>query len=69
MSGYKNFAVIGAGAIGTFIIHQLLTDKAAGTIDVVVVLTRQASVASATDAFPLIKHGRDLEPMSEPVPS
>ena len=52
MSGYKNFAVIGAGAIGTFIIHQLLTDKAAGTIDVVVVLTRQASVASATDACP-----------------
>ena len=46
MSGYKNFAVVGAGAIGSFIIRQLLTDKAAGTVDNVVVLTRQASQAS-----------------------
>ena len=47
MSGYKNFAVVGAGMLGTFIIDQLLTDKAAGTINDVVVLTRQASLASA----------------------
>jgi pyrroline-5-carboxylate reductase len=46
MSGYKNFAVVGAGTIGSFIIRQLLTDKAAGTVDNVVVLTRQASLAS-----------------------
>ena len=45
MSGYKNFAVVGAGVIGSFIIHQLLTEKAAGTVDNVVVLTRQASQA------------------------
>ena len=44
MSGYKNFAVVGAGEIGSFIIRQLLMDKAAGTINNVVVLTRQASV-------------------------
>jgi saccharopine dehydrogenase-like NADP-dependent oxidoreductase len=44
MSGYKNFAVVGAGEIGSFIIRQLLTEKAAGTVDNVVVLTRQASV-------------------------
>jgi uncharacterized protein YbjT (DUF2867 family) len=50
MSGYKNFAVVGAGAIGGFIIRQLLTDKAAGTVNDVVVLTRQASLASASDA-------------------
>lgn len=43
MSGYKNFAVVGAGHIGTFIIHQLLTDKTAGTINEVVVLTREGS--------------------------
>jgi len=43
MSGYKNFAVIGAGSIGTFIVHQLLTDKASGTINDVIVLTRQGS--------------------------
>ncbi|KAI9466591.1 NAD-P-binding protein [Lactarius psammicola] len=42
MSGYKNFAVVGAGEIGSFIIRQLLTDKAAGIINDVVVLTRQA---------------------------
>ena len=48
MSGYKNFAVVGAGAIGGFIIRQLLTDKAAGTVNNVVVLTREVSFASAS---------------------
>ena len=47
MSGYRNFAVVGAGEIGGPIIHQLLTDKAAGTVNDVVVLTRKASLASA----------------------
>ena len=47
MSGFKNFAVIGAGVIGGSIIHQLLTDKAAGTVDDVVVLTRKVSFTSA----------------------
>jgi uncharacterized protein YbjT (DUF2867 family) len=46
MSGYKNFAVVGAGEIGSFIIRQLLTEKAAGTVDNVVVLTRQGSKTS-----------------------
>lgn len=41
MSGYTNFAVIGAGNFGSFIIQQLLKDKAAGTVKKVVVLTRQ----------------------------
>ncbi|KAH9052642.1 NAD-P-binding protein [Lactarius vividus] len=54
MSGYKNFAVVGAGAIGSFIIHQLLTDKAAGTLKEVVVLTRQAGLASTNPAAKLI---------------
>ncbi len=47
MSGYKNFAVVGAGDIGRFIIRQLLVDKVAGTVNEVVVLTRQASLPSA----------------------
>ncbi|KAH9052641.1 NAD-P-binding protein [Lactarius vividus] len=46
MSGYRNFAVVGAGAIGSFIIRQLLVDKATGTVNDVVVLTRQESFAS-----------------------
>ena len=41
MSGYKNFAIAGAGTIGSFIIQQFLKDKAAGTVNKVVVLTRQ----------------------------
>jgi hypothetical protein len=41
MSGYTNFAVIGAGNFGIFIIQQLLKDKAAGTVKEIVVLTRQ----------------------------
>jgi len=43
MSGYKNFAIVGAGTIGSFVIRQFLKDKAAGTVDKVVVLTRQGS--------------------------
>jgi pyrroline-5-carboxylate reductase len=44
MSGYKNFAIVGAGTIGNFIIHQFLKDKAAGTVNEVVVLTRQVNL-------------------------
>jgi len=40
MSGYTNFAVIGAGNFGNVIIQQLLKDKAAGTVKKIVVLTR-----------------------------
>jgi saccharopine dehydrogenase-like NADP-dependent oxidoreductase len=43
MSGYTNFAVIGAGGIGTYIIQQLLKDKAAGLVNDVVVLSRQVT--------------------------
>ncbi len=43
MSGYTNFAVVGAGDIGRFIVEQLLKDKAAGIVNEVVVLTRQVT--------------------------
>ncbi|KAI0268518.1 hypothetical protein BGY98DRAFT_1018750 [Russula aff. rugulosa BPL654] len=43
MSGYTNFAVIGAGNFGNFIIQQLLKDKAAGTVKEIDILTRQGS--------------------------
>jgi len=43
MSGYTKFAVVGAGSIGSYIIQQLLKDKAAGIVREVVVLTRQGS--------------------------
>ena len=48
MSGYTNFAVAGAGTVGTFIVQQLLKDKAAGTVKEVVVLTRQVRYPSNT---------------------
>jgi saccharopine dehydrogenase-like NADP-dependent oxidoreductase len=41
MSGYTKFAVVGAGSIGSYIIQQLLKDKAAGIVKEVIVLTRQ----------------------------
>ena len=71
MSGYKNFAVVGAGEIGSFIIRQLLTEKAAGTVDNVAVLTRQASLVSnlPVKLLSLINHRRDLKPLSTPLPS
>jgi hypothetical protein len=43
MSGYKNFAVAGAGALGKFIVDELLKARAAGTVERVVVLTRSVS--------------------------
>jgi len=43
MSGYKNFAIVGAGILGSFVVRQFLKDKAAGTVNDVVVLTRQGS--------------------------
>jgi ketopantoate reductase len=41
MSGYTNFAIVGAGVIGSYIVAQLLKDKASGIVKDVVVLTRQ----------------------------
>ena len=46
MSGYKNFAIVGAGKTGSFIVRQFLKDKVAGTVNEVVVLTRQVSIPS-----------------------
>ena len=48
MSGYTKFAVAGAGNIGTYIVQQLLKDKAAqaGIIKEVVVLSRQVKYPS-----------------------
>jgi len=43
MSGYTKFVVVGSGGLGSFIIEQLLKDKAAGAVKEVVVLTRQNS--------------------------
>jgi len=55
MSGYKNFAVVGAGAIGSYLVRQLITDKAAGTVNDVVVLTRQGSKTTVDPAAKLIQ--------------
>jgi uncharacterized protein YbjT (DUF2867 family) len=41
MSRYTNFAVVGAGTLGNYIVQQLLKDKAAGIVKEVVVLTRE----------------------------
>jgi len=43
MSRYTNFAVVGAGTLGNYIVQQLLKDKAAGHVKEVAVLTRQGS--------------------------
>ena len=41
MSRYTNFAVVGAGTLGNYIVQQFLKDKAAGIVKEVAVLTRQ----------------------------
>ena len=71
MSGYKNFAVVGAGEIGSFIIRQLLKEKVAGTVNDVVVLTRQVSLTfeSAGRTHPIISCRRALKQQLNPLPS
>ena len=46
MTGYTKFAVVGAGALGNYIVQQLLKDKAAGIVKEVVVLTREVQYRS-----------------------
>jgi uncharacterized protein YbjT (DUF2867 family) len=46
MSRYTNFAVVGAGTLGNYIVQQLLKDKAAGIVKEVAVLTRQVWYSS-----------------------
>lgn len=38
---YKTFAVAGCGAIGQYIVEELLDQKAAGKVDEIVILTRE----------------------------
>ncbi|KZO93440.1 NAD(P)-binding protein [Calocera viscosa TUFC12733] len=57
MSGYKHFAVAGAGTIGKYIIDELLKARVGGTVDRVVVLTRSAEgndALAAKGAEPII---------------
>ncbi|KAH9986776.1 NAD-P-binding protein [Russula vinacea] len=55
MSGYTNFAVVGAGTLGNYVIQQLLKDKAAGTVKEVVVLTRQGSKTTVQGDAKVVK--------------
>jgi hypothetical protein len=43
MSGHTKFAVFEAGAIGNYIVQELLKDKAAGTVNEVATLTCQVT--------------------------
>jgi hypothetical protein len=52
MSSYKNFAVVGVDITGNFIVRQLLKDKAAGTVNEVIVLTRQVSLVILGQTLP-----------------
>jgi len=55
MSRYTNFAVVGAGTLGTYIVQQLLKDKAAGIVKEVVVLTRQGSKTTVQGSAKVIQ--------------
>ena len=40
MSGFKKFAIVGAGNVGGFIVEELLKQKAAGNIDEISIVSR-----------------------------
>lgn len=54
MSGYKIFAVVGAGNIGTPITEELLNAKSTGTVDKVVILSRPVSAQLHIQAAPTL---------------
>ncbi|KAH9055456.1 NAD-P-binding protein [Lactarius vividus] len=43
MSGFKKFAIVGAGNVGNFIVEALLKQKAAGAVEEITIVTRPAS--------------------------
>ena len=46
MSGFKKFAIIGAGNVGGFIVEELLKQKAAGSIDEISIVSRPVRPAT-----------------------
>lgn len=40
MSNFRNFAITGAGKVGSFIVEELLKQKAAGAIDEITIVSR-----------------------------
>ena len=46
MTGYKNFALVGAGLIGGFITDDLLKAKSGGRVDRIIILSRPVSLES-----------------------
>ncbi|VDB88590.1 unnamed protein product [Peniophora sp. CBMAI 1063] len=62
MSGFKNFALVGAGNIGGPLAEELLNARSAGTVDKVVVLVRPAS-ASKLEA--LRARGASIIPIAD----
>ncbi len=40
MSGFRKFAVVGAGNVGGFIVEELLKQNAAGSIDEISIVSR-----------------------------
>jgi len=52
---YTNFAVVGAGELGNYIVEQLAKDKAAGIVKEVVVLTRQGSKSTVPGGAKVIR--------------
>lgn len=40
MSNFRSFAITGAGKVGSFIVEELLKQKAAGAIDEITIVSR-----------------------------
>ncbi|KAI0056345.1 NAD-P-binding protein [Artomyces pyxidatus] len=51
MSGFKNFALVGSGHLGDFIVEELLQAQAAGTVSKVLILTRTVSPTEGLQKF------------------
>jgi uncharacterized protein YbjT (DUF2867 family) len=67
MSGFKNFAIVGAGLTGRFIVQQFLKEKSAGTVNEVVVLTREVRFAAVLEALNVLLRSHHLRQGSSTI--
>ncbi len=49
MSGFKKFAVVGAGNVGSLVVEELLKQKATGAVEEITVVTRPVRFVPLSD--------------------
>ena len=51
MSNFRKFAIVGAGNVGSFIVEELLKQKAAGSIDEITIVSRPVRLVPRPSSY------------------